>query len=293
MKTSAAEVIALARSQKGILESPPNSNDCKFTRWHGHVGWAWCNIFVDWVLAVACGQNGEASPLAGIDFPGGPAYTGDTMTAGERGINGLGWSANPVLGSLAIYDWDWRGMTDHIGIVSQVHSNSAFAAVEGNTSSGSGGSQSDGGGVFERERSNICGYVRGFVTLPYGKGGTPIPSIPGWPGIVLALTSPLMGVPGNNNAYLEIRQWQQRMWDRGWHTLPDLSGIPGKAGELIRYTLGRAGYRAGQPFKVNGVYDASSAAVCAAFQHEKGLGVDCQVGPVTWTACFRPDNVTP
>lgn len=256
MKTSSAEVLSLARSKIGVTEIG-TSNDVEFTRWHGHVGWPWCAIFCSWLLYVQCHANGEKSPVEGIDYPYGPAYSGSFMVAGQNGTNGLGWSPNPVLGSFAIYDWDWKGMTDHIGIVSQVHSTAAFAAIEGNTSSGSGGSQSDGGGVHERERSNVSGYVRGFVTVPYGAGGGGAPkppsskivkngsAAPAWPGRMFALTSPFLH--GN-----DVKAWQDRMRWRGYSITAD------------------------------GVYGPASKAACIAFQRGKGLAADGVVGPVTW-----------
>jgi peptidoglycan hydrolase-like protein with peptidoglycan-binding domain len=39
-------------------------------------------------------------------------------------------------------------------------------------------------------------------------------------------------------------------------------------------------------------YGPQSKGVCVAFQREKGLKADGIVGPVTWSACFRTDNVT-
>lgn len=60
----------------------------------------------------------------------------------------------------------------------------------------------------------------------------------------------------------DVRLWQQRMRDRGW------------------------------PITVDGAYGPKSAAICRAFQQEKHLGVDGVVGPATWSASFRTDNVT-
>lgn len=271
MKTSAAEVLAVARRELGVTENPPNSNHVKYTIWYGQpYGWAWCNIFVDYCLKMACNQNGEASPLEGLDSKYGPAYTPNTYNYAKQGRNGLGWSEVPVVGALALYDWAFNSgdICDHIGFVEEINiggDRNAFHAIEGNTSGeGMTGSQSDGGGVFRRLRRNDRGYVRGFVLLPYGKGAPPPPPPPGtpaWPGVTLGLASPLMGSkPGA--AHDMAARWQQRMKDRGW-------------------AIG-----------VDGIYGPQSVDVCKKFQAEKHLGVDGQVGPVTWTATFRTDNVT-
>ena len=51
------------------------------------------------------------------------------------------------------FDWNDDGIADHIGlVVSPPESGSAFHTVEGNTSSGSAGSQSNGDGVYQRTR---------------------------------------------------------------------------------------------------------------------------------------------
>lgn len=58
------------------------------------------------------------------------------------------------------------------------------------------------------------------------------------------------------------KQWQQRMQERGWS------------------------------IRVDGFYGQQSAKICRQFQQEKGLSVDGMVGPRTWTAAFRADNLT-
>lgn len=57
-------------------------------------------------------------------------------------------------------------------------------------------------------------------------------------------------------------QWQTRMRERGWSIQAD------------------------------GFYGADSASICRQFQQEKGLAADGIVGPATWAAAFRNDNVT-
>lgn len=80
----------------------------------------------------------------------------------------------------------------------------------------------------------------------------PAPSGPAWPGVYLK----------NYTEDGAARQWQQRMADRGWS------------------------------ITVDGKYGPKSAAVCLAFQKEKGLQADGIVGPDTWNCAFRTDNVT-
>jgi len=86
----------------------------------------------------------------------------------------------------------------------------------------------------------------------------PQPSGAPWPGRYLR----------NYMTGADVRQWQQRMHDRGWSITVD-----GCFGDPVKQT-------------------SQSASVCRQFQAEKGLAVDGIVGPVTWATAFRTDNIT-
>lgn len=93
---------------------------------------------------------------------------------------------------------------------------------------------------------------------PGGTPATPPPpadAAPAWPGRYLRVTNPMMNGE-------DIRDWQQRMHERGW------------------------------PIDVDGWYGPQSAGVCRQFQAEKGLQVDGIVGPITWAAAWKAP-VTP
>ncbi|WP_405021472.1 N-acetylmuramoyl-L-alanine amidase [Kitasatospora sp. NBC_00070] len=77
----------------------------------------------------------------------------------------------------------------------------------------------------------------------------PVPSFPAWPGRYISLRSPYLR--GD-----DVRQWQQRMRDRGWS------------------------------LDVDGVFGPASARVARAFQSEKGLDADAIIGPATWSAAW-------
>lgn len=83
----------------------------------------------------------------------------------------------------------------------------------------------------------------------------PAPQPPAWPGQYLKYQQPML-----HNA--AVQQWQQRMRDRGW------------------------------AIDVDSWYGQQSDSVCRRFQSDKGLTRDGIVGPATWTAAFRTDNIT-
>ncbi|NJK69335.1 MAG: alpha/beta fold hydrolase [Microcoleus sp. SU_5_3] len=77
-----------------------------------------------------------------------------------------------------------------------------------------------------------------------------------------SLDSPLKYEPGVPLQYDEqVKQWQQRMQERGWNIADD------------------------------GLYGSQSAQIARQFQQEKGLGVDGIVGPDTWAATFDTTKV--
>lgn len=77
------------------------------------------------------------------------------------------------------------------------------------------------------------------------------PAVPAWPGRFLRWWGGENYTIGN-----DVRTWQQRMADRGWH-------------------LG-----------IDGAYGPVCDRVCRQFQTEKGLTVDGIVGPQTWAASW-------
>lgn len=98
------------------------------------------------------------------------------------------------------------------------------------------------------------GALAGGVTTPVTPAPNPSPaqSSVPWPGIYV-------GTGSSNDT---VRRVQQRLKDRGW------------------------------TIAVDGDFGPKTRAVVVAFQQEKGLQPDGIVGPKTWDAMFRTDNIT-
>jgi hypothetical protein len=144
--TSATKVLNIARSQIGYRESRGNHN--KFGRWYGMDGVSWCDEFVSWVGVMAGARNiiGRAAYT--------PAHAAWFQSIGR-------WGHEPRRGAIAFFDFpDSVHRIQHVGFVESVRSDGRVVTIEGNTSSGFGGSQSNGGGVYRRvrARSLIAGY---------------------------------------------------------------------------------------------------------------------------------------
>lgn len=75
-------------------------------------------------------------------------------------------------GDVVLFDWGGDGVPDHVGFVEQ-NCGTYLQTIEGNTSSGSGGSQGNGGGVYRRTRS--FGVVRAVIRLNLSSSTVPIP----------------------------------------------------------------------------------------------------------------------
>lgn len=148
----ADNIIQTARREIGITEYPTNSNNVKYNTWYyGHAvsgsAYPWCMVFVQYVY----------------DKSG---YTLPYKTASCSLL--LNWYKchkpdrivkTPVPGCIAIYNFG------HTGIVVKDNGNGTITAIEGNTSASSSGSQSNGGGVFEKVRSKttVTAYIKPFT----------------------------------------------------------------------------------------------------------------------------------
>ena len=145
-------VIREAAGEIGATESPPGSNRQPYAAEAGHAnGQPWCASFV-----VAMMRR------CGVRLPSESPYT-PTMAAGFRNTGtwqGRNSDVNP--GDVCFFDFpDSVDRIQHVGIVEQA-TDDTVTCIEGNTSAGSGGSQSNGGGVFRRTRSRsvVVGFGR-------------------------------------------------------------------------------------------------------------------------------------
>lgn len=152
----------------GVTEHPPGSNRGRIIdSWNleagAPVGSYWCCSFVH-----ACFKT------VGVTLPGGASVGALLGQAHSRG-----WVVKrPLKGDLACFDFGenngFGAYGDHIGFVEKViglrWKNGVFAGyiatVEGNTSSGVTGSQSNGGGVYRRRRLIARGVGAAFVRVP-------------------------------------------------------------------------------------------------------------------------------
>ena len=145
-----ADVLDTARRELGVREDPPESNRVKYNDWFWGEGtsgpdYPWCMAFVQWVFAQA------GRPL--------PFWTASCSSL-------LNWYKrnrpeyivkDPRPGDIVLYTFSHTGIVESAGT-------STVTAIEGNTSAGDSGSQSNGGGVFRRTRkkSLVKAYIRPF-----------------------------------------------------------------------------------------------------------------------------------
>jgi hypothetical protein len=162
------EALKWAAAQINTTESPAGSNrGPKIDAWNRAVGTPpgpfayWCGAFANAVL-VAGG------------FP--DQYWLRYCPWIEAHAQGHldGWAWIPVGGDVRKGDlvlYDEKGIAGHVGVVETVVNNRDASTVEGNTGSGPGGSQSNGGGVFRRHRhtdGSLTGFrIRGYARPPW------------------------------------------------------------------------------------------------------------------------------
>lgn len=155
--------LTFARKEIGTTESPAGSN------WGGHVK-LWIELAgysgpVPW-----CGCFANACVVAG-GLPSGAGWIGYTpaiIQHARRGIGGWSWHEVGQPGDLALFDTPGGDIAVHVGVVEHPVAAGQYQTIEGNTSSGVGGSQDNGGGVFRRQRTTSGNFrIVGFARPPW------------------------------------------------------------------------------------------------------------------------------
>lgn len=110
----------------------------------------WCMLFVSMCLD----ECGQIDAIGGFSFN--TDYTVNKVRQHPDAYFVSVYDAKP--GDVVIFDWDGGG-TDHVGFVEKNLGGGTLQTIEGNTSSGSYGSQSAGNGVWRRVRNHSIAYV--------------------------------------------------------------------------------------------------------------------------------------
>lgn len=134
LKTAAAEI--------GYKEA--KNNKTKYGKAYGLDGQPWCVMFLWWVFSQA-----DLSTL----FYGGKKIASCSAVMNYAKGCGRWITSGYQPGDLVIFDFTGKKTaTNHIGIVESVSGNT-LTTIEGNTSAGTSGSQSNGDGVYRRKRN--------------------------------------------------------------------------------------------------------------------------------------------
>ena len=179
-----SKVLAVAAGEIGYSRWSDKARGTKYARETQPVFWprdtwllangiSYCDIFVTWVFWKALGK----AFVTGGGLPAGASYNTDYRAS--KGGRVPKSQARP--GDVLVFDWNWAtAATNHVGILEKVLPSGNYQTIEGNTSTGSSGSQSNGGRVARRTRRP--GQVR-YVIRPnwskavsVGGGGTSAPA---------------------------------------------------------------------------------------------------------------------
>lgn len=168
---TASKVLSIAAKEIGYSRWTDPKAGTKYGRWYaektkspyfGTSGVPYCAMFVAWVLDQA-GQKCAGMPTASCLTAKNGAKKAGIIRSNKK---------DAKAGDLVLFDWDGNGNPDHIGFVEK-NKGSYIQTIEGNTSSGNSGSQSNGGGVYRRTRS--WSTVNCVIAVPYS-GTTSKPS---------------------------------------------------------------------------------------------------------------------
>lgn len=294
---NARKVLAIAAGEVGYSRWNDPKRGTKYARetqpalwpndkWLLASGVAYCDIFVTWVFWKAGCLN---------ILPGKQSY--NVNYRASHGGHVSKSQAQP--GDVLVFDWDMSTKrANHVGILEKVLTSGNFQCIEGNTSTGSKGSQSNGGRVARRVRrpSQVRYVIRPnwkAAPAPAASKGTAKPvskpaakpaakpvclKAPAFPlpaGYYYGPPSgPVQSVSGrsrNSRVPGDVIQvngrwrskglavWQARMQARGWN-------------------IGKDG--------ADGRYGSDTERIVKQFQKNKGLAVDGKIGKRTWDAAW-------
>ena len=146
---TAEKILAIARGELGVKESPAGSNRVKYNTEYGGGPKAWCCVFVWWLF-----REAGASELF---FNGAKTAYAPALLTYHRKV-GQFVSGDYQPGDVIFFDFNSNGTADHVGIC-ETWNGTNITTIDGNTGEGN---EANGGSVMRRTRHKkyICGAYR-------------------------------------------------------------------------------------------------------------------------------------
>lgn len=238
------KLLKWADKQIGTVEKPPNSNQIKYATWARIPGQPYCAGFVSMGLAEVGVGMADDDPYDEWFFVYTPTGYNIFKAAG-RAFTDISKAKPADVVFFANYD-----RICHTGYVEKNLGGGRLQTIEANTSSGSAGSQRDGGGVFRRTRVSVPGFtIAGFGRPPYADAE----------GVEPVYTFPKRDWIGKGDKGDDVRLLQQ-----------DLNAyfrLTGRSGDI--------------KLDADGEFGKATSKALKQFQHERDLDVDGRAGDHT------------
>ena len=267
MNENVYKILNFAASFIGYKEGSNNNN--KFGVAYGLNNQPWCVIFI-WYLFNMTG-------LGDLFYGGGKIALCSALFNYHKKLGQQVSTDNLKSGDVVFFDFSGKKKdTSHVGIVESVGSGFVIT-IEGNTSSGQSGSQSNGDGVYRRTRS--LSYVTCAYRPKYGNDEPVKPVTTAYPkDLFITACQRLIGANPDGKYGPETKSKLPLI------TTSKNSKHPVVA-VLQAYTFA-LGYMY-EDSSCDGDYGRDSASVIYAIQKQYGLKADGECGPDTWALLMK------
>lgn len=267
-----ADILNYARTQLGVHEDPPGSNNVVYNTWYygrrvSGASYPWCAVGVSYVAD-------QVGAIAAGIIPR-HAYT-PSGAAWFKARNQ--WHSSPRVGDIVYYNIGGLGRISHCGIVESVYSDGSWIAIEFNTDVRGGRT----GGQVMRQHRSILGAGGGFGRPAYGLIPAPGPISP-----APVPPQPSQLVVDGDLGPATISRWQQIMGT------PVDGVISRPVSSLIKAVQARLNATGARPqLVVDGDFGpGTTRALQGYLNHVQGpVSIDGELGPNTIRALQRRLN---